>query len=74
MSRTLRAMVTTRRNLNTSVLTRAINGYYPAGQTPKVNLLDYLEEVNIIRLCYYQIFTLCNIGLLVKSNSVQLSA
>ena len=54
MSRTLRALVTTRRNLNSSVLLRAITGYYPSGQTPKVALLDYLDEV-CVAVCHFKL-------------------
>jgi len=44
MLRALRALVTTRRKLNPTVLRRAILGYFPPAAPPQNGLLDYLDE------------------------------
>ena len=52
MSRTLRALVTLRKRLTSSVLRKAVIGYFlPAGpNSVKCPLLDFLEEVGLFLL------------------------
>jgi len=45
MSRALRGLVPLRRKLNTNVLRKAIQGYYPAVSLPKDGLLEFLDEM-----------------------------
>jgi len=46
MSRALRALITLRKRLNSNVLRKGIQAYFPlSSSAPKSSLIEYLEEV-----------------------------